>query len=71
MGKAHDDSPDKNNLIVQALSSYTFVQAAYLFGSRVRNRAPGNSDVDLALVRIKAVLGWERLEMEKSLIIIE
>ena len=54
-------------LIVQALSEYPFVQAAYLFGSRARGRAGDKSDVDLALVCAKKVSGWERLEMENRI----
>lgn len=60
------NTPGKDR-ISQALSRYSCVQAAYLFGSRARGRAKGKSDLDLALVCSKAVSGLERMEMETQL----
>jgi len=53
--------------ILQALSRYSCVQAAYLFGSRAKGRAKGESDLDLGLVCSRAVSGLERVEMETQL----
>ena len=53
--------------ISQALSRYSCVQAAYLFGSRAQGRAKGRSDLDLAVVCSRDVFGLERLEVETQL----
>jgi predicted nucleotidyltransferase len=53
--------------ISQALSRYSCVQAAYLFGSRAQGRAKGRSDLDLAVVCSRDVFGLERVEVETQL----
>lgn len=54
-------------IIAQALDKYTCIQAAYLFGSRAREREKKKSDLDLAVVSTEDISGWERIEMETDL----
>ncbi|MFO8032027.1 MAG: nucleotidyltransferase domain-containing protein [Desulfohalobiaceae bacterium] len=58
---------EEDSILQQALSRYSFVQAAYIFGSRATGRAKAESDLDLALVCSRAVSGLERVEMETQL----
>ena len=53
--------------ITKALDKYSCIQAAYLFGSRVRGREKKKSDLDLAVVSTQNISGWERIEMETDL----
>ena len=47
-------------------SSYPYVAALYLFGSRAAGRQRSGSDVDLAVVSSRPLSGWQRVELETS-----